>query len=81
MHNLDINKYLVAKNLLTNITKTNKYLIVAKFVCALVSSDVDQYADGTLMFFYSSNLPMLAKKLQDDTDSVVCWLVSNKSCI
>ena len=39
-----------------------------------LSSDVYQYADDTVMFF---NLPMLAKKLQDDIDSVAHWLVSN----
>ena len=45
---------------------------------AVVSSDVYQYADNTLMFYCNSNLPALEKKLQDDIDSIVHWLVSNK---
>ena len=39
MHDLDIikiNKCLVAKTLLTNVTKTNEHSNVATFVCALV---------------------------------------------
>ena len=42
-----------------------------------LSSDVYQYADDTVMFYCYSNLPILAKKLQDDIDSVAHWLVSN----
>ena len=45
---------------------------------AVVSSDVYQYADDTLMLYCNSNLPTLEKKLQDDIDSIVHWLVSNK---
>ena len=44
----------------------------------MVFSDVYQYADDTLMFYYNSNLPTLEKKLQDDIDSIVHWLISNK---
>ena len=43
MHDLDIikiNECLVAKNLLTNVTKTNKHLNVVTFVCALMIMDV-----------------------------------------
>ena len=41
MHDLDIikiNKYLVAKNLLTNITKTNEHSNITTFVHALKST-------------------------------------------
>ena len=44
----------------------------------MVFSDVYQYADDTLMFYCNSNLPTLEKKLQDDIDSIVHWLISNK---
>ena len=43
MHDLDIikiNKCLVAKILLTNVTKTNEHSNVATFVHALIKSDV-----------------------------------------
>ena len=39
MHDLDIikiNECLVAKDLLTNVTKTNEHLNVATFVCAQI---------------------------------------------
>ena len=37
----------------------------------VVSSDVYQYTNDTLMFYCNSNLPTLEKKLQDDIDSIV----------
>ena len=45
---------------------------------AVVPRDVHQYADDTLMFYCNSNLLTLEKRLQDDIDSIVHWLVSNK---
>ena len=43
---------------------------------AVISSDVHQYADDTLMFYCNLNLPMLEVKFHDDIDSIVHWLVS-----
>ena len=45
---------------------------------AVISSDAYQYADDTLMFYCNLNVPTLEKKLQDDIDSIVRWLVFNK---
>ena len=45
---------------------------------AVISSDVHQYTDDTLVLYCNSNLFMLEMKLQDDIDSIVHWLVSNK---
>ena len=45
---------------------------------AVVFSDIYQYADDTLMFYCNSNLPTLEKKLQDDTDCIAHWLISDK---
>ena len=49
MHDLDIIKIdecLVARNLLTNVTKTNKHSNVVTFVRALVGIDVTIVRDG-----------------------------------
>ena len=43
-----------------------------------IYSDIYQYADDTLVLYCNSNLLMLEMKLQDDIDSIVHWLVSNK---
>ena len=43
----------------------------------VISSDVHQYVDDTLMFYCNStNLPMLEVNIHDDIDSIVHWLVS-----
>ena len=45
----------------------------------VISSDVHQYADDTLMFYCNSNLHMLEMKFHDDIDSIVYWLFSKGS--
>ena len=45
----------------------------------VISSDVHQYADDTLVPYCNSNLPMLEMKFHDDIDSIVHWLFSKGS--
>ena len=45
---------------------------------AVFFSDVDLYADDTLISYSDSSLSVLEARLQSDVDSVVSWLVSNR---
>ena len=45
---------------------------------AVFFSDVDLYADDTLISYSDSSLLVLEARLQSDVDSVVSWLVSNR---
>ena len=45
---------------------------------AVSFSDVELYADDTLISYSDSSLSVLEAQLQSDVDSVVSWLVSNR---